>query len=246
MKTTDATRAEKRNYFLRGIKDGIPIALGYFAVSFALGINARNAGLDWMQAGLCSMLINASAGEYAIFNMIASGANILTTALMTVIANARYLLMSFAMSQKLDPKTGLLHRLGVGFDLTDELFGIAMGVDGYLNPVYSYGAFCMAIPGWSLGTILGVLVGNILPLRVLSALSVGLFGMFIAIIIPPAKKDRVVAVLIALSFALSYAADRAPFLANVDSGIKVIVLTVLLSLGAAILFPHKEEEEAAQ
>ena len=242
MKIQNATAAEKRSYFLRGIKDGLPIGLGYFAVSFALGITARNAGLDWLQAGLCSLLINASAGEYAIFNMIASGAGLLTTSLMTVIANARYLLMSFAMSQKLDPKTGLLHRLGVGFDLTDELFGIAMGVEGPLNPIYSYGAFCMALPGWSIGTVLGVLVGNILPGRVLSALSVGLFGMFIAIIIPPAKKDKVVAVLIALSFGLSYAADRAPFLADVDSGIKVIVLTVVLSLGAAILFPHKEEE----
>jgi len=240
METTNATKQQKRSYFLRGVKDGIPIGLGYFAVSFALGISAKNAGLNWFQAGLCSFLINASAGEYAIFSMMASGASILTTALMTMIANARYLLMSFAMSQKLDPKTGLLPRLLVGFDLTDELFGIAMGVEGYLNPVYSYGAFCMALPGWSLGTALGVAVGNILNARLLSALSVGLFGMFIAIIIPPARKDKIIGALVAASFILSYCADR--FITLISSGMKIIILTVVISLAAALFFPREDGE----
>ncbi len=241
MKTTTATHSDIRSYFFKGMKDGIPVALGYFAVSFALGITARNAGLDWIQASLCSFLLNASAGEYAVFTMMQSGASILTTALMVAIANARYLLMSFAISQKFDPKTHIRHRHLVGYDLTDELFGLAMSVDGYLNPFYSYGAMAVAIPGWTVGTGLGVVFGNLLPARVLSALSVGLFGMFIAIIIPPAKKNKVVAFFVGISFVLSYIADR--FVTFIDSGVKIIILTVVISLCAAFFFPHTDDEE---
>lgn len=230
-------------WYKKGIRDGIPIALGYFAVAFTLGIVAKKAGLTAFQAGLTSALTNASAGGYAGFTLIAAGASYLEVALTELIVNARYLLMSCALSQKLDPNTSLLHRALIAFDVTDEIFGISVSVTGTLNPFYNYGAMSVAIPGWALGTVFGVITGNILPASLVSALSVGLYGMFLAIIIPPAKKSKVIAGLIIISMTLSFAFANLPVLSNISSGIRVIILTVAISLAAALLFPVKEENE---
>ena len=149
--------------FRDGIRDGIPICLGYLAVSFSLGISAREAGLTPFQGFITSFLENASAGEYIAFALIGAGATYIEVCLMTIIANARYLLMSCALSQKFAPGTPLRHRLLVGFDVTDELFGIAVARPGHLEPWYIYGAMLVAMPGWAFGTAIGVLVGNVLP-----------------------------------------------------------------------------------
>lgn len=225
----------------QGIRDGMPIALGYFAVAFTLGIAARNADFSAVQAMVESLTNNASAGEYAVFSLAAAGAGYWEVAVMTLVANARYLLMSCSLSQKLAPETPLYHRMLVAFDVTDEIFGISIAYPGQLSPWYTYGAMAVAIPGWGLGTFFGVAVGNVLPPRLVSALSVGLYGMFLAIIIPPAKKDRVVLGLVALSFAASLITSRWTLLTPVPSGVKTIALTVVIALGAAVLFPVKDE-----
>lgn len=237
--------SQNAKWYKKGIIDGIPIALGYFAVSFALGITARGAGLNAFQATLSSFLLNASAGGYAGFSLIAAGASYIEVALMELIANARYLLMSCALSQKLPPKTPLAHRMIVAFDITDEIFGISMAVKGELNPWYNYGAMTVAIPGWSLGTMLGVIMGNILPMLIVSALGVGLFGMFIAIIIPPAKQNRTLLGIIAFSMAASLAFAKLPLISHIPEGIKTIILTVFISLAAAVIFPRKEDNDEA-
>lgn len=233
--------SENKIWYKKGLRDGIPIALGYFAVAFTLGIVAKKAGLTAFEAGLASALTNASAGGYAGFTLIAAGASYLEVAVTELIVNARYLLMSCALSQKLDPNTSLLHRILVAFDVTDEIFGISVSVTGTLNPFYNYGAMTTAIPGWALGTVFGVITGNILPASLVSALSVGLYGMFLAIIIPPAKKNKVIAGLIIISMALSLAFAKLPYLSDISSGIRVIILTVAISLAAAVLFPVKED-----
>ncbi len=219
------------------MRDGSPIALGYFAVAFTLGIAARNAGLSALQALIASALNNASAGEYAGFALIAAGSAYLETAIMTLVVNARYLLMSCALSQKLKPGTPLRHRMLIAYDVTDEIFGICVAQPGYLNPWYAYGAIAVAIPGWALGTYFGVIMGNVLPTRVVSALSVGLYGMFLAIIIPPARKNRVIAAVVAAGFAASFLVNRLPLFDSMSTGIKTILLTIALALLAAVLFP---------
>lgn len=234
----------KENFF-RGMRDGIPIGTGYLAVSLTLGIAAKNAGIGVWQATLASFLTNASAGEFAAFSLIASGAGYWEVFVMEAIANARYLLMSCALSKKLGPDATLGHRMLLGFDVTDELFGISIACRGRLDPFYTYGAMALALPSWSLGTLLGVLLGSVLPARAVSALSVGLYGMFVAIFIPPAKKDRVVAGLVALCFAASFACAHIRPLSHLSVGARTILLTVLLSLGAAVLFPRREAENAA-
>lgn len=235
----------KAEVFREGVRDGMPIALGYLAVSFTLGIAARNAGLNAFQGFLASLLNNASAGEYAGFMLIAAGAAYGEVALMTMVTNARYLLMSCALSQKFAPDTPLYHRLLVGFDVTDEIFGISIARPGYLDPYYNYGAMAVALPGWSVGTALGIIAGNILPLRLVSALSVALYGMFLAVIIPPSRKNRVVAVLVAISFAASFVVSQldqvVPMVAELSDGTKTILLTVMIAGVAAYLFPVKEE-----
>ncbi|MCI9346981.1 MAG: AzlC family ABC transporter permease [Lachnospiraceae bacterium] len=219
------------------MRDGSPIALGYFAVAFTLGIAARNAGLSAIQALIASALNNASAGEYAGFALIAAGSSYLEMAVMTLVVNARYLLMSCALSQKLKTATPLRHRMLIAYDVTDEIFGICVAQPGYLNPWYAYGAIAVAIPGWALGTFFGVIMGNVLPTRVVSALSVGLYGMFLAIIIPPARKNRVIAGVVAVGFAASYLVNRLPLFNGLSTGIKTIALTASLALLAAVLFP---------
>jgi predicted branched-subunit amino acid permease len=236
-------QSKQSTLFKEGIRDGIPIGLGYLAVSFSLGITAKNAGLTPFQGFLTSLLENASAGEYICFTLIAADAAYIEVFVMTLIANARYLLMSCALSQRFSPETPWYHRLLVGYDLTDELFGIAIARPNYLEPVYMYGAFLMALPAWSGGTALGIVAGNLLPADVVSALSVALFGMFIAIIIPPAKKDRVILGLIIVSFLLSLLFRILPYVSTISSGTRTIILTLLIAGGAAILFPVKEEEK---
>lgn len=237
---------ENKSWFLRGVRDGVPIMLGYAAVAFTLGIAARNAGLTAFQAGLTSLLNNASAGEKAGFTVIEANEGYLAMAVMMLIVNARYLLMSCALSQKISPETGLIPRLIIGFEVTDEIFGVQMNVPGMINPWYTYGVISMALPGWSLGTYFGVLMGNALPARVVSALSVGLYGMFLAVIIPPARKSRVIAALVLVSMAASFVFSSLPVLSVISPGMRVIILTVVISAAAALLFPVKDEAQQGE
>lgn len=234
---------ENAKWFLRGMRDGVPIALGYFAVAFALGINA-SAVMDAFQASLMSFLNVTSAGEAAGIAMLTAGTTYVELAFAQLVINLRYLLMSCSLSQKLDPKTSIWHRLLVGYGVTDEIFGISMAVEGKLKPLYSYGAIAVAVPGWTLGTLLGALLGNVLPLQVVSALSVALYAMFLAIILPPARKSPVIAVLVTVSMLAS--AGLSLLIKYLQwtwftEGFRIIFLTVLIAGAAALLFPLKEE-----
>ena len=238
---------DRRKWFFKGLKDGIPIMLGYFAVSIALGIAAKNAGMTAAQATVASALIMASAGQYIGFTLIAAGASYIEVIVMEAIANARYLLMSTALSQKVDPALPLRHRMLMGLWITDEIFGVSVSVEGRLNPCYNYGMAAVATPGWALGTLMGVVLGNVLPIRVVSALSVGLYGMFMSIFVPPARKNPIIACLVIVSFALSWAFNALSWFDGISSGMKIIILTVSVSLIAALLFPvdGKEDGHAA-
>lgn len=234
---------DNKFWYKKGLKDGIPIALGYFAVAFTLGIAAEKAGLTAFQTFIATGTTLASAGGYAGISVIAEGGTYFEMFLTMLIVNARYILMSCSLSQKISPKISTLHRMGVAFGVTDEIFGISSAVSGYLNPFYNYGAMTVSIPGWASGAALGVLVGNILPVSVMSALSVGIFGMFLAIIVPPAKENKVIMGGVIASFVLSFLFNKLPIISNnISSGMQVIILTVLIALALAILFPVKEEE----
>ena len=222
-------------WFRRGIQNGVPIALGYLAVSFTLGIAARNAGLTAWQGAAASVTTVASAGEYAGFNVIQAGAGYIEMA---------YLLMSCSLSQKLAPDLPLVHRLLIGWGITDEIFGVASVVPDKLNPWYNYGMMAISIPAWTIGTAVGIAVGNILPHHVVSALGVGLYGMFLAIIIPPGRKNKVIAGLVAISMVASLAMSVLPVVSHISSGMRTIILTVVIAGIAAVAFPIKEEEHA--
>lgn len=229
-------------WFRRGIHNGTPIALGYFAVSFTLGIAAKNAGLTAWQGALASVTTVASAGEFAGFDVIAAGASYLEMAMMMLVINARYVLMSCSLSQKLAPDLPWFHRLLMGWGVTDEIFGVAVSVPDKLNPWYQYGMMAISIPAWTLGTAIGIAVGNILPALVVNALSVGIYGMFLAIIIPPGRKNKVIAVLVAVSMLASFGMET--LASGISSGMRTILLTIVIAGIAAILFPIQEEEEA--
>ena len=236
----------KKQWFARGAKAGIPISVGYFAVAIALGISAKKAGIGVFEASITSLLINASAGEYAGFTLIAAGATYIEVLFMEAVANARYLLMSTALSQRLEPKTKLWQRLLLGFTVTDEIFGVSIGLDGAVSPFFTYGAFVVATAGWTSGTFFGALLGEILPVSVVTALGVGLFGMFISIFIPEAKKNKIVALLVLVSFAFSLAFSKLPVVSQIPEGIRIILITLVISIGAALLFPIKEKKEESE
>lgn len=230
-------------WFKKGLKDGIPIALGYLAVAFTLGIVAKNAGLTAFQSALTSFCLHASAGEYIAFTLIAGHATIIEMMVMEAVANARYLLMSCALSQKIPSDTPIWKRLIMGYFVTDEIFGVSISAPGKLNPYYMFGMAAVASPGWVFGTFFGVILGNVLPVRVVSALSVGLYGMFAAVFIPPARKNKIIAGIVIVSFVLSYLFHKMSVFAGISSGIKIIILTVVISLIAAVVFPVKDEAE---
>ena len=158
----------------------------------------------------------------------------------TVVINMRYLLMSSALSQKVQQNRPFFHRIFMSYAVTDEIFGISMAVPGKLNPFYQYGAACVAAPGWVLGTFLGTVVGMILSAPVMSAMSVAIYGMFLAVVIPPARKDKIIAAVVVVSMAVSFLFQSIPGLKNISSGFQIILLTVLISAAAAVLFPVKE------
>ena len=231
----------KNKEVLEGFRDGFPIGLGYFTVAFSLGIIAKNAGLSPIQGFIASFLNKASAGEYALYNAIQAKVTYIEVAVIALVVNARYLLMSCALSQRFDSKTPFIHRLGVAFGLTDEIFGIMIARKGAVEPFYNYAAVSIAVILWSLGTACGIVAGTFLPINIVSALSVALYGMFLAIIVPPAKQNRVIMTCVITSFICSYLFSVLPYLQKLSSGNKTIILTILISSAAAILKPVKTE-----
>ena len=249
MTETDKKNQEKKSesrsisWFARGLRDGIPICMGYFAVSFALGITARGIGMNALQAGLMSAGMVASAGEFAAIVLISSSAGIIEMISTCIVVNLRYFLMSCSLSQKLSPDLPFYHRFLLPYCITDEIFGLSSAVPGYLDPRYSYGMTIVSVAGWTTGTVLGVLLGNIMPPFIVNALSVSLYGMFLAIIIPPSRKDRFIAALVAVSMAASGLFSVLPLLKTISGGFKVIILTLLIAGAAAFIRPVDDSDQ---
>lgn len=221
------------------MRDAVPIALGYYTVAFSLGIIARKAGLSPVVGFLGSLLTRASAGEYGVYSLVILQAAYVEVVAMCVVANLRYLLMTTALAQKFPAGMSLWHKLLTASCLTDEMFGISIAYGPQLNPWYTYGASAMAMPLWALGTMSGIVAGELLPPFIVESLSVALYGMFIAIIVPPAKRDRAVAVGIVISFLASYAASVLPLVSAISGGMRTIILTIAISSVLAIVAPRR-------
>ena len=230
--------------FSKGAKDGIPIFLGYLAVSFTFGIAAVKAGLTVWQSFLISATNLTSAGQFAALGIIAASSSYIEMALSQLVINLRYSLMSSSLSQKFSSDTSVIHRFLVAFGNTDEVFGVSISQPGKISPYYSYGLITVSWLGWTAGTLLGAVSGSLLPAGILSALGVALYGMFIAIIIPPARENKVIAGIIIISMILSTVFSVTPYLKEIPSGFKIIILTVVIASTAAVLFPVKDEEES--
>lgn len=226
-----------------GIKDGIPIFLGYLAVSFAFGIQASAINLTALQAGVMSFTNLTSAGQFAALATIAAGGSYLEMAFTQLVLNLRYLLMSCSLSQKLKQDTPFYHRFLIAYGVTDEIFGVSVCRNKALTPFYSYGLMSAAIPGWTIGTVLGVVSGNFLPKEITYALGIAIYGMFIAIIIPSSKKDKAVLGVVISVMLLSCVFYYLPYLKEISSGLRIIIITIIVSTAAALLFPRKEEQD---
>ena len=225
------------------MKDGVPIGLGYFAVSFTFGMMAVAGGLSIWQAVLISLTNLTSAGQFAGLDIIFAGGSMWEMAMTQLIINLRYCLMSFSLSQKFRREESGILKYIAAFGITDEIFGISAAQEGKVSVFYNYGAMCVAIPGWTLGTLVGGISGSLLPDFMLSALSVAIYGMFLAIIIPKAKENYRFLFVILIAAAMSCAFKWLPVLCKLSSGFVVIICAVVASAIGAWLYPVPSEEE---
>ena len=219
----------------------MPIALGYLSVSFSIGIMALASGINVFQGALMSLTNMTSAGQFAGIAVIASGGTLLELILTQLIINLRYALMSLSLSQKLPEKMPLWQRLVIAFANTDEIFAVAMGHAKSLTFLYMMGLQVLPILGWTGGTVLGAVAGQVLPPAIGSALSVALYGMFIAIVIPVATKIRPVLWVVILAAFFSCVIYYIPLFSGISTGMSIIICTILASVIGSILFPISQE-----
>lgn len=224
-----------------GVRDGVPIGIGYLAVSFGFGIAAASSGLGAVSAGIMSAANMTSAGQFASLETISSHGSFVLLALTQFVINVRYALMSAALSQKISESTGVLARAAMAFYVTDEIFALSSIRRGRLGPMYTLGLATDAAPGWIIGTVLGASAGSVLPQSIMSALGVSLYGMFIAAVLPAAKRDRTIAC-VAASSALLSSARLMPQLEGVSGVGLTIASAVTVSIAAAIFDPSEGEE----
>ena len=234
--------------YKRGLRHGVPIALGYLSVSFAFGIQATSLGLTPLQAMMISFFNVTSAGQLAGLQLMAAGAPMIEMALTQLTINLRYALMSLSLSQKLDKSMTMVHRLLLAFCNTDEVFVVASQQPGRVGKAYLYGLTNGPFVGWVSGTLLGALAGGILPATVTDALGLAIYGMFIAIILPPFRRSKEVRVVILMAVAMSCLITLLPLLSFISDGFRIILCAVAASALGAWLMPQPvkdEEEEAA-
>ena len=229
--------------FKKGIKDGLPICFGYLSVAFAFGIFAMQSGLSLWETVLISMTNVTSAGQLAGVPIITSGGGLLMMAGSQLVINLRYALMSVSLSQKLDQSIRLPHKLLIAFVNTDEVFAVASSQKGKVGRAYMFGLILTPYVGWSLGTLLGTVAGSLLPDIVLSALGIAIYGMFIAIILPPFREHKAVRIVVLIAVAMSCLFTLLPLFAFLSDGFRIIICAVAASALGAWLMPQPVKEE---
>ena len=230
---------------VKGIKDGIPIALGYFPVSFTFGILATSYGFSWWEATLISMLNLTSAGQFAGLNIMHAGGGLIEMALSQLVINLRYSLMSISLSQKVDQTVRGIYRWALAFGNTDEIFAVASSQQGAISRRYLFGLITLPFLGWTSGTLCGALLGAILPARLEEALGIALYGMFIAIVVPAVKRSRPVLMVVAIAALLSCLFYYIPGLNRISSGFTIIICGVVASAIGAVLFPIADDGDGS-
>lgn len=231
-----------QNSFKKGLKDGLPIGLGYFSVSFTFGMMAVSAGIPMWAAVLISMTNLTSAGQFAGLSIIAGAGSLVEMAMTQLVINARYSLMSLTLSQKMEKRFSIPKRLIAAFSNTDEIFAVAVNQGKEIGAKYYSGLSIIPYAGWTLGTLFGAVAGGFLPPVVNDALGLAIYAMFIAIIIPPAKKSAPIRLVIFAAVILSCLFYFVPFLKNVSSGFSIIICAVAASIIAAIVNPVNDDE----
>ncbi len=232
------------NEFKNGVSRGLPVGMGYFSVSFGFGAMAVSQGVKVLDSVLISATNLTSAGQFAGLTLIVAAAGLWEMVLTMLVINSRYALMSLALSQRMGERIGILPRLFIAFFNTDEIFALAMARKEPLTVPFLCGLGVLPFFGWTGGTLLGALAGSVLPGSIQAALGVMLYGMFIAIVIPPAKKERQILAAVVLALVCSCLFAWVPGLKTVSAGISIVICTVAAAAICAWRFPLAEEEEA--
>lgn len=230
------------NDFTYGVRKGLPIGLGYLAVSFSFGVMVVNKGIAPVTGIIISATSLTSSGQYAGIEMMAQRASYFEIFLTIFLINLRYALMSLSLSQKIDDSIPTWQRLIFGFGITDEVYALAAIEYRKITFRYMLGLILMPFVGWILGTVLGVYASNIMPQKFLNAMGISLYAMFIALIIPDTRSNHKLIPVIAISIAISCMFYYIPYINRIGLGFKVIIATVISSLFGALVFPIKEDK----
>ena len=231
----------KKQEFLQGIKDGMPICLGYFSVSMAFGLSVVLAGMPLWSAVLTSLTNVTSAGQFAGVNLMLEHAPFVEIFLTTIIINMRYFLMSLSVSQKVSSKMTMGQRLAVSFGITDEIFAVSMQKKGELSAIYMFGLILMPVIGWTMGTLTGAVATSFMPKALSDAMGIALYGMFIAIVIPQARQEKSMLVCMGIALVLSCMFTWLPWLKSISSGLSIVLCTVITAAICAVVFPIEED-----
>ena len=229
---------------MHGLRNGIPICLGYLSVSVTFGLKCTENTQPFWVGVLISMTNLTSAGLFAGTALIISGGSLFEIWLTTFVINIRYLLMSLSLSQKIDPALPVPQRLVMSFGVTDEIFGVSMQHKGQIPFTYFLGLMTLPFWGWASGTLIGAVAVSLLPDMVRSALGIAIYGRFLAGIIPPARTERALAWGIAIAAGISCLFYYLPVLNQLSSGWVIIICAIAASSFAAVKWPVKDEEEA--
>lgn len=228
--------------FLRGLRAGIPIALGYLSVSFTFGITAVSYGMTWWEALLISMTCVTSAGQFSGIKTMLIPGQYLDMLISQLTINVRYSFMSISLSQKVNVKFRGIWRWIFAFIMTDEIFAVAVSEES-VSRSFMAGLGSLPYFGWALGTLLGALLGNILPATVMSALGLAIYGMFVAIVVPEMKKARPVIIVVVIAAILSTCFTYIPFLKKISPGLAISICAIIAAVIGAMFFPIKEKAE---
>ncbi len=234
----------KKQEFLQGIKDGLPICLGYFSVSIAFGLMAVMSGMPVWSAVAISLFNLTSAGQFKGLNILIAQGSMVELALTTLIINSRYFLMSLSVSQKVRSDMKMWQRLAVSYGITDEIFAVSMRREKELSGIYMAGLVLTPVLGWTSGTLFGAVAASYMPDALTNAMGIALYGMFIAVIVPPAREQKNILLTVILAIAASLAFSYLPGLKNLSGGWSIIIITLIVSGMAAWLFPiHVADED---
>ena len=223
----------------KGLIDALPIFFGYLSVGFAFGIYALKSGFPIWSPILMSLTHLSGTGQFALVKVANTGSGIFEICIAVSVLNIRYILMALAISQRLSPSISIWQRLMIAMADTDEIIAVALKSRTLVTFSYMMGLFLSSYAGWNLGTLLSALGGTLLPQCVINALGIALYAMFIAIIIPDAKRHRPMLYCISIAAILNIILKFLPTDVRPNASWSILIAGIVAAVIISAIYPER-------